>query len=152
MILSWLIASIHLLALPLGVAAVWARGREFSKLNGVKGAGTLKPVFTADNFWGLAALLWIATGLLRAFAGFGKGSDYYLHFWVFHVKMGLFLLIFLLEIRPMVTLIQWRLSVRRSQPIDTSSAPTLARISYLQLGLLVPMVFAAVALARGYLY
>jgi putative membrane protein len=39
----------------------------------------LNDVFTADSFWGIAALLWIVTGLWRAFGGLEKGSDYYLH-------------------------------------------------------------------------
>jgi putative membrane protein len=110
----------------------------------------LQRVFIADTFWGLAAVLWIATGLLRAFGGLEKGSSYYLHDRVFFVKMGLFAVILLLEIWPMATLIRWRIGARRGASVNTTSAPALARISEIQAGLVVLMVFAATALARGF--
>ncbi|MBI2002932.1 MAG: DUF2214 family protein [candidate division NC10 bacterium] len=79
-----------------------------------------------------------------------KGASYYLHNPVFYVKMGLLVAVLLLEIRPMATLIRWRIGVRRGASIDASPAPALARISQIQAGLVVLMVFAATALARGF--
>ena len=146
MTLRWLIATLHLLTLPLGLAAVWARSRALGR---TRSAADLPAVFAADNLGGLAAALWIGTGLLRAFAGLEKGTDYYLHAHVFYAKMGLFLAVFLLELRPMITLIRWRGAVRRGVAVDTSAAPGLARISHIQLVLVVAIVFAATALARG---
>jgi len=35
-------------------------------------------VFHADNWYGVAAILWVVTGLLRAYGGLEKGSAYYL--------------------------------------------------------------------------
>ena len=61
--LRWLIATLHLLALPLGLGAVWARSRA---LRGALSVDGLRRVFVADNLWGVAAVLWIGTGLLRA--------------------------------------------------------------------------------------
>lgn len=46
-------------------------------------------MFYADNWWGLAALVWIGTGVIRAFGGFEKGSFYYLHNHFFWMKMTL---------------------------------------------------------------
>jgi len=109
-------------------------------------------MFVADHLWGLAAFLWISTGLLRVFGGLEKGASYYFHDRVFYVKMGLFVTILILEIWPMATLIRWRIAVRRGAPVDLTSTPTLARISQIQLGVVVVMVFAATALARGYFY
>ena len=149
MTLRWLIASLHLLALPLGVGAIWARSRALVL---ARSADDLHRVFVADNLWAVAAVLWLGTGLLRAFGGLEKGATYYLHDRVFYIKMGLFVTILILEIRPMVTLIRWRISVRRGAPVDLTSAPTLARLSQIQLGLVVVMVFAATALARGLFY
>ena len=149
MILRWLVATLHLLALPLGLSAIWARGRA---LRSVSVAGSLSRIFVADNLWGLAAVLWIATGLLRAFAGLEKETNYYLHDRAFYVKMGLLAAILLLEIRPMATLIRWRIAARRGRSIDTTSALALARISQLQAGLVILMVFAATAVARGFFY
>ncbi len=149
MTFRWLIASLHLLALPLGAGAIWARSRA---LGVAKSADDLRRVFVADNLWALAAVLWLGTGLVRAFGGLEKGASYYLHDRVFYIKMGLFVTILILEIWPMAALIRWRISVRRGAPVDLKSAPTLARLSQIQLGLVVVMVFAATALARGLLY
>ena len=149
MTMRWFIASLHLLALPLGLGAVWMRGRA---LHGVRSAGDLNRTFVADNLWGLAAVLWLATGVLRAFGGLEKGATYYLHDRAFYVKMGLFVTILVLEIRPMTTLIRWRLAGRRGTSVDTTAAATLARISQIQAALVVLMVFAATAVARGLFY
>jgi putative membrane protein len=146
MMLRWLFATLHLLALPLGLGAVWARHRA---LRATRDAEGLRRVFRADNLWGVAALLWIGTGLLRAFGGLEKGGSYYLHDHVFYAKMGLFALILLLEIWPMSTLIRWRIALGRGRSIDTTSALALARISQIQAGLVILIVFAATALARG---
>ena len=43
--------------------------------------------------WGIAAALWLVTGLLRAFAGLEKGTGFYLASPLFWTKMGLFLLV-----------------------------------------------------------
>ena len=149
MALRWLLASLHLLTLPLGLGAVWARGRA---LTSARSNQDLQRVFIADNLWALAAALWIGTGLWRVFSGLEKGSSYYLHNRVFYTKMGLLLLIFLLEIWPLVTLMRWRNTVRRGATVDTAPAATLARISRIQAALVVLMVFAATAMARGFFY
>jgi putative membrane protein len=112
-------------------------------------AGTLRQVFYADTLWGLAAVLWIGTGLWRLIAGLEKGTGYYLQNHVFLAKMALLALVLLLEIRPMITLIRWRVTVSRGEAPDTRAAPLLARISFVQAGLIVLMVFAAAAMARG---
>jgi len=144
--LRWLVASVHLLALGIGLGAVWARGRA---LRSPLDAADLRRVFLADTFWGLAALLWISTGVWRAFGGLEKGTDYYLANHAFHAKMGLLGLVLVLEVWPMVTLIRWRAGVARGQPPDTSRAPLLARISFVQAALVAGMVLAATAMARG---
>jgi putative membrane protein len=116
MIPSALLSAVHLLTLALGLGAVVARGRA---LRGPLDAGGLRQLFLADNLWGLAALLWLSTGLLRAFGGFEKGSAFYLHNRMFLLKMALFLGVFALELRPMVTFIRWRLALKRGLAIDS---------------------------------
>lgn len=146
MTLRWLLASFHLLALGIGLGAVWIRGRA---LKAPLDLGGLPRVFLADSVWGIAALLWISTGLWRFLGGVEKGTQYYLHNHIFLTKMALLILVLLLEVRPMLTLIQWRQRVARGQPLDTRKAPLLARISFVQAVLVVLMVFAATAMARG---
>jgi putative membrane protein len=147
MIARWIAASLHLLALGIGLGAIWSRGRGLSRPLDL---GTLRQIFFADAVWGLAAVLWISTGLWRLLAGLEKGTDYYLQNHVFLLKMALLATILLLEIRPMVTLIRWRSAVSRGATPDTSGAAGLAKISYVQSALIVLMVFAATAMARGW--
>lgn len=145
--LRWTLAAIHLAALGIGLGAVWARGRALA--GALDGAG-LRRVFTADSWWALAAILWIGTGLLRAFAGFEKGTAYYVHNHLFWAKMGLLALVLALEIRPMIQLIRWRVDLARGATVDTSAAPALARVSAVQALLVLLMVLAATAMARGF--
>ena len=146
MTLPWLLAALHLIALGIGLGAVFTRAQALQHLSLEKG---FRRIFLADNLWGIAALLWVTTGLLRAFGGFEKGSAYYLNNTFFWIKMGLLLLILILEIRPMVSLIHWRIRVLKGKPIDTSSSNTFARISYVQAILTLLMVLTATAMARG---
>jgi putative membrane protein len=91
----------------------------------------------------------LTTGLWRAFGGLEKGAAYYLQHPLFHAKLGLFVLVLLLAIWPMITLIRWRLALRGSRDVDVSRAPSFARISFIQLGLLVVILLLATAIARG---
>jgi putative membrane protein len=147
MLIRWVLAASHLLALGIGLGAVWARGRALR--NRLDGTG-LRRVFYVDTWWGIAAMVWIGTGLARAFGGFEKGSAYYLHNHLFWAKMGLLVLILVLELRPMVTLIRWRVQLDRGQQPDTHAAARFAWISFLQAVLVVLMTLAATAMARGY--
>lgn len=145
--MRWLFAAVHLLALGIGLGAVWARARA---LAGELEARGLRRVFYADSWWGVAALLWIGTGLVRAFGGLEKGTAYYLHNHLFWGKMTLLGLILLLELRPMITLIRWRTQLAREEQPDARGAAGFARISFLQAGLVVLMVLAATGMARGF--
>jgi putative membrane protein len=142
----WVAATLHLLALGIGLGAVWTRGRA---LRSALGPDDLRRVFLADAFWGLAAVLWISTGLWRLFGSLEKGTGYYMQNHLFLTKMALLVLILVLEIVPMMTLIRWRRSVARGATPDTRAAGRLAAISMVQVVLVVLMVFAATAMARG---
>jgi putative membrane protein len=146
------LAWIHLLALGIGLGAVWARAAALSIASD---ASHLKRAFTADAWWGIAAGLWITSGVWRWGAGTEKDPGYYISNHVFLAKMGFFVLIFALEIYPMVTLIRWRGRVRREgTSVDftplRAAATRISRISYAQCFLVILMVLAAVAMARGY--
>lgn len=147
--LRYWIAIFHLLTFGLGASSCWARARALGRLKDKEG---LPDVFRADNLWGLAALLWIGTGVWRAFGGLERGTEFYLNDTAFLVKMALFAVVFMLEIKPMVTLIQWRIKIAKGQPIDLSGASLLSQITYLELVLLVPIVMMAAAVARGIWY
>jgi putative membrane protein len=146
MTLRWIFATLHLLALGLGLGAVYARAKS---LRGPLDDAGLSRVFLADAFWGLAGLLWLITGLARAFGGLEKGTAYYLSQGLFHAKLGLFVVVLVLEIWPMITLARWRYARRAGNLPDTSKARALAAISHAQAGIVVVIVFLATAIARG---
>lgn len=145
--LAAVVSALHLLALALGLPSVFLRGRA---LKGRLDRDGLRRVLDADTVWAIAAVLWLTTGLLRAFAGLEKGTAFYLASSLFWLKMALFVLIVLLEIRPMVTLMRWRAALRRGATPDTSAARALYRLNHVELALVVVMVFVASFMARGF--
>jgi putative membrane protein len=146
------LAVLHLLALGVGLGAVYGRARALNALAATPDA--LRRAFAADAWWGLAALLWVSTGFWRALAGTEKAPGYYWSNHVFYAKMGLFALVFLLELWPMTTLVRWRRAAARGTlpPADelARTGRGLARVSDVQTLLLVATVLAAVLMARGY--
>ncbi|HZZ12389.1 MAG TPA: DUF2214 family protein, partial [Paraburkholderia sp.] len=89
------------------------------------------------------------TGLMRAFGGYEKGADYYLHEPLFHAKMTLLVLILVLEVPSMLALMRWRAALRKNATPDLRRARRYARYSVIQTVLLALMVFAATGMARG---
>jgi putative membrane protein len=140
----------HLIALGIGLGAVWARG---AALRQPPDDRSLSQAFIADAWWGIAAALWIATGLARLFGATEKATSYYLHNDVFLTKMTLLVLIFALEAWPMITLIRWRILRGRGAleaAARRAAARRIALISFVEAALVLVMVALAVAMARGY--
>jgi len=150
MLSQWVLAAIHLFAFALAFWAALTRGTAFRKLSA--GTGEVKRVLLADNLWGLSALTLLITGAMRAFGGYEKGSDYYLHQPLFHLKMTLFLLILLMELAPMITLIKCRIASSRGAALDSGRAKLYARISHVEALLLILMMVAATGMARGVIF
>ena len=107
-------------------------------------------LFAADTVWGIAFVLWLVTGLLRAFGGLEKGTAFYLSSSLFWTKMALFVLVVLLEVWPMVTFIRWRAQLRTGRLPETGSARALFMVNHVQLALVVAIVFVASFMARGF--
>jgi putative membrane protein len=145
------LASLHLIALGLGLGAVIARG---TALKESPSNAALRRAFRSDATWGIAALLWLATGLWRLFAQTEKTTDFYLTNPLFHAKMGLFILILLLELWPMITMMRWRRSFSAGESAERlmtrGAGRRIALISHVEALLVVAIVFVAVAMARGF--
>lgn len=146
MLFRWLFAYLHLAAFGIGLAAVWGRARALQRLpNG----GSLRRVFDTDAWWLLALTLWFVTGLTRAIAGLEKPAPYYGYNVLFWTKMGVFLALFIVELWPMTTILQWGFWVRKGRPFEVGVASRLAVLSYVQVGLVLLAAALAVAMARG---
>ena len=145
------LAGLHLLALGVGLFAVVYRG---SALREAISESALKRAFKFDTLWGIAAGLWIGTGLWRFLGSIEKPLEYYVRNELFHLKMGVLVLILILEVWPMITFIRWRLQLKKGAAPTTvaksETAKRIAIISHIQALLVVIMVFAAVGMARGF--
>ena len=145
MVISALLSAVHVLTLALGLGAVFARGRALAAPLDEAGWQRL---LMADNLWGIAAGLWIASGLGRVFFG-GKETGFYWHNGFFWVKLALFGLVFALETTPMITFIRVRSARRRGAALPQFSVAAYRRINSAELALVVGIVFVAAFMARG---
>jgi putative membrane protein len=144
-IVAALLSAIHMLTLALGLGGIVARGRA---LSGPLDDAGWRRLLAADNAWGVAAMLWIASGLARVFFG-GKEPDFYWRNGFFWTKMGLFGVVFALELGPMITFIRVRGARRRGVPLPVFPLATYQRINAAETALVVLIVFVAAFMARG---
>jgi putative membrane protein len=144
LILAWL----HLIALAIGPAAVWGRARSLRAWRREPNdSRALRRAFAADSWWGVAAIVWLATGLWRLLASTEKSTSYYLANHVFYGKMAMFITVVVIEISPMITLIKWR---RGAVPPNPRDGQRIEITSYVELAIVLVIVLFAVALARGF--
>ncbi len=145
MVFSALLSAVHVLTLALGLGAVFMRGRALARPLDEAGWQRL---LAADNVWGAAAGLWIASGLGRVFFG-GKEPGFYSRNGFFWVKLALFGLVFALELTPMMTFIRVRSARRRGTALPRFPVEAYRRINSAEIVLVVAIVFAAAFMARG---
>jgi putative membrane protein len=145
MAVAALLSAIHVLTLALGLGAIVARGRALAHPLDEAGWSRL---LAADNAWGAAAVLWVASGLARVFYG-GKSPDFYWRNGLFWLKLTLFGLVFVLETWPMATFLGARRA--RRQRLSPPSFPVgLYRgINAIEVVLVVLIVFVAAFMARA---
>jgi len=111
---------------------------------------TARRLLRIDLAYGISAGVVLVTGAARVI-WFGKGLDYYLHNWVFHAKVGLFILVGLLSILPTLTFFSWRneLLAGKAPGIGAAQARRTIWVIRLELLLLVCLPFLASLMARG---
>jgi putative membrane protein len=144
-IIGALLSAVHVLTLALGLGAVFVRGRALARPLDEE---AWQRLLAADNLWGIAAGLWIASGLGRVFFG-GKEPGFYWRNGFFWVKLALFAVVFALESMPMTTFIRVRSARRRRTPLPRFSIERYRRINSAEIVLVVAIVFVAAFMARG---
>jgi putative membrane protein len=144
-LVSALLSAIHVLTLALGLGAVFLRGRA---LGGPLDDAGWRRLLAADNAWGAAAGLWIASGLARVFWG-GREPGFYWANGFFWTKLALFGLVFALELSPMITFIRVRSARRRGAALPAFSVVQFRRINSAETALVVIIVFMAAFMGRG---
>jgi len=109
---------------------------------------TARKMASADAIYGFAAVLVLVTGLLNVFH-FGKTPGYYGHNFIFHIKMTVYLVVFLISIYPTINFIK----VRKTALDATANYPGLVgRLLWVEMVLLLVIPLLGVMMARGYGY
>lgn len=142
MIASAVLSALHLLTLALGLGAVIWRNHGLLRLDH---GGSWDDVLRADTAWGLAAILWIATGVARVFV---VGPGYYAHNGFFWIKVTLFVTVCAIELVPMTILLRLRAARRRGLEPPPLSRARLRRLGTIEIALVVLIVFAAAFMVR----
>jgi len=97
-----------------------------------------------------SAIAALVTGFLRLVFG-AKGPDFYLNAWPIYVKIGLFLVIAIVSVRPTLTFVRWRRALDHDLNWQVPDAERLQVrrfiMAQLHLAALLPLI--AVIMARG---
>jgi putative membrane protein len=129
---------------------IWFLGKEWTLLS--RGADRVDgpALAKADIGFGIAATLVLITGICRLTLG-AKPMLFYLHNPVFHVKIGLFVLVGLLSIWPTLVFIRWRKAAAADTNfrIDHDEWRKVRRVLLVELHLVALIPLAAVIMARG---
>jgi putative membrane protein len=103
-----------------------------------------------DRVYGIAAGAVLLTGLARTWWGI-KGTAWYWHNGLLHLKLALFIAIGLMSIKPTIMFIRWRKELRASGSLPEEAQVRTARkwvMAQAHIIALIPLV--AVFLARGF--
>ncbi len=113
-------------------------------------ASSLRLAATLDRAYGVSAVLLLGVGFGRIFCG-AKGSPFYLSNPLFWTKIGLFMTVALLSVRPTVQLIRWS----KQALAHTEFLPPEEQVRHIQRWLRAEAIvlmltpFFAAAMARG---
>ena len=148
MILDWLLASLHHLAV-FSLAGILAA--ELALTASIIDDRTALKLARIDAWFGLMAAAALAAGLLRIFLA-AKGAGYYLANVFFWIKMGLFVTVAVISAAPTYSFIVWRRAVRADQNFrpPKKDVARLRRMLYAEAGLFALIPLAAAAMARGF--
>jgi putative membrane protein len=113
-------------------------------------AETVMRVVRIDGVYGILAVLVLVVGTLRVMYGV-KGAAFYTHNPVFWTKLGLFLVIGVLSIKPTLNYFRWRKALRDNP--NSSPAPdaiqATRKLIHIELALLFLIPILAALMARG---
>ncbi|MES2361750.1 MAG: DUF2214 family protein [Pseudomonadota bacterium] len=113
-------------------------------------AAVVERLAKIDAIYGIAAVSVLLTGLARTWWGI-KGTAWYWANPLLHIKLGLFVVIGLLSIKPTLTFLRWRRELRATGQLPDEAQIRLARRLVMVQAHIVPLIpLAAVFMARGF--
>lgn len=145
--LAAMVAALHYLGI-MGLAA--SLSVEVLTLKGEITAAAVRRLARTDLIYGLTAALILVTGIARV-VWFGKGVDFYLDNWIFHLKVTIFIVVGLWSILPTVRFIQWRTALETTGALPTAEQfNAMRKVVFSELHLLALLPILAAMMARGY--
>jgi putative membrane protein len=103
-----------------------------------------------DLIYGIAAVLVLASGLARTYWGY-KGGGWYWTNWLLHLKLGMFVVVALMSIKPTLMYRRWRRELQATGALPSDAQITDARKwVMIQAHIIAIIPIAAVFLARGF--
>jgi putative membrane protein len=112
-------------------------------------AKVVERLAAVDRIYGIAAVAVLLTGIARTWWGI-KGTSWYWHQPLLHLKLGLFIIVALMSIKPTLMFSRWRKTVRASGALPAEAEVKSARRwVMIQAHIIAVIPLAAVFLARG---
>lgn len=144
---SAVIAYLHYLSFMVAFAALVVEHLTLRKDLELKQAWQL---ILTDGIYGIAAITVLVTGVLRVLY-FGNGAAYYLSNPVFHLKVGLFILVGVLSLYPTISFLLWLKPLRQGQvpKLELSTVQRLIWVIRAELTFLSGIPLLAAMMARG---
>jgi putative membrane protein len=129
---------------------LWFLAKEWTLLRPGADALDIERLARADAGFGALAAIVVATGAARAVFGL-KGWSFYAHNPVFHLKIGLFVLVGLLSILPTRAFLRWRRASRNdpASRVPETEWRSVRRWVAVELHLIALIPLAAVLMSRG---
>jgi putative membrane protein len=113
-------------------------------------AAIVERLVKVDRIYGIAAGAVLLTGVLRIYLS-PKGADWYLHNWLLHLKIGLFVLVAVMSLAPTLRFLRWRRNLRAQGQLPTPDEVVRARkLIMVQAHIIAVIPLAAAFLARGF--
>ena len=113
-------------------------------------ARVVERLVRVDLIYGIAAVLVLLSGLARTYWGL-KGGGWYWTNWLLHLKLGMFVVVGLMSIKPTLMFRRWRRELNATGALPADAQITDARKwVMIQAHIIAIIPIAAVFLARGF--
>ena len=113
-------------------------------------ARVVERLVRVDMIYGIAAVLVLLSGLARTYWGF-KGGGWYWTNWLLHLKLGMFVVVALMSIKPTLMYRRWRRELNATGELpDDAQIRDARKWVMIQAHIIAIIPIAAVFLARGF--
>jgi len=111
---------------------------------------TVRLLGRMDIWYFSSAIAALITGFLRATVG-AKGADFYFNAWPIYVKIGLFLAVGLISVKPTMTFIRWKRMYERDAAwqVPALEQASMRRLVMVEVHLAALIPVFAVIMSRG---